>query len=381
MKRSTRRILTTHTGSLPRPRDLTELMLAREAGSRDATALEQRVASATAETVQRQIEVGLDVVNDGEMSKPSYSTYVKDRLNGFEGESGMPVGGVRDEKLFPGFRAMNSPNRSQIKFPACSGPISLKDPEAVKHDIANLQAATAGKAVEDVFMTAVSPGQIARFMGNTYYPGHEAYVFALAEAMKYEYRTIVEAGFVLQLDCPDLASGRNNSEFADFPLDEWKKVAFMHVEALNVAIAGLPDDRIRLHLCWGNYEGPHVNDVPLRDVIDVALSAHVQAISFEGANPRHGHEWQLFETIKLPEGKIIIPGVLDSCTNYVEHPELVAQRIVRYASLVGRENVIAGVDCGFGTFVGDARVHGEVAWAKLASMAEGARLASTELFR
>jgi 5-methyltetrahydropteroyltriglutamate--homocysteine methyltransferase len=384
MKRSTQRILTTHTGSLPRPGDLTELMLAREAATpADPAALDARIAEATRETVQRQIDAGLDVVNDGEMSKPSYSTYVKDRLNGFEGESGMPMGGaLRDEKLFPGFRIQNAFNRGHIRFPACNGPISLKDPGAVRRDIANLQAATVGTQVEEVFVTAVSPGQVARFMGNTYYPSHEAYVFALAEAMKYEYKAIVEAGFVLQLDCPDLASGRSNSTFADLTLEEWKKqVAFMHIDALNAAIAGLPEDRLRLHLCWGNYEGPHVGDVPLRDILDVAFGAQVQAISFEGANPRHAHEWKVFETVKLPAGKIIIPGVLDSCTNYVEHPELVSQRIVRYASLVGRENVIAGVDCGFGTFVGDARVHGEVAWAKLASMAEGARLATAALWR
>jgi 5-methyltetrahydropteroyltriglutamate--homocysteine methyltransferase len=380
MKRSTSRILTTHTGSLPRPKDLAQLMLAAESGGADQAILGQRVAEATAEIVRRQLATGLDVVNDGEVSKPSYSTYVKDRLNGFEGEDRSPFSLIRDEQIYPGFVSPGRDQRGSIRFPTCNGPISVKDPEAVRRDVARLQAALQGQQPTDVFMTAVSPGQIARFMGNDYYPSHEAYVFALAEVMKHEYRAIVEAGFVLQLDCPDLASGRSNSEFVSLPLEDWRKVAFMHVEALNAAIAGLPEEQLRLHLCWGNYEGPHTGDVPLPDIIDVALAAHVQAISFEAANPRHAHEWKLFETVKLPAGKVVIPGVLDSCSNYIEHPELVAQRIGRYASVVGRENVIAGVDCGFGTFVGDSRVDGEIAWAKLGAMVEGARLASKELW-
>jgi len=382
MKRSTSRILTTHTGSLPRPKDLVELMLASEAGTlRDRGALAERIHSATAEIVRRQIDAGIDVVNDGEVSKPSYSTYVKDRLNGFEGESRSPFSQTRDEQVFAGFIAPGGHQRAAIRFPACSGPISVKDPEAVKRDVANLKAALEGRQPEEAFRTAVSPGQVARFMANDYYPSHEAYVFALAEAMKHEYKTIVDAGFVLQLDCPDLASGRSNSEFMDVSLEDWRKVAFMHVEALNLALAGLPEEQLRLHLCWGNYEGPHTGDVALAEIIDIALSAKVGAISFEAANPRHAHEWKLFETVKLPPGKVLIPGVLDSCSNYIEHPELVAQRLVRYASVAGRENVIAGTDCGFGTFVGASRVDGEIAWAKLAAMAEGARVASAELWR
>ena len=381
MKRSAGRILTTHTGSLPRPKDLVELMLASEAGTlRDPAALADRIESATREILQHQVEAGVDVVNDGEMSKPSYSTYVKDRLNGFDGESRSPFTRNRDELEFPGFVAAAGQDRSGLKFPVCSGPISVKDPDAVARDVALLKAAADGLQAEEQFMTAVSPGQIARFMGNDYYASHEAYVFALAEAMKPEYKAIVDAGLVLQLDCPDLASGRSNSEFMDLELADWRAIAFMHVEALNVAVAGLPQERLRLHLCWGNYEGPHVGDVPLADIIDVALSAHVQAISFEAANPRHGHEWQLFETVKLPPDRIVIPGVLDSCSNYIEHPELVAQRLVRWESVVGRENVIAGSDCGFGTFVGASKVNAQIAWAKLASMAEGARLASAELW-
>lgn len=381
MKRSSGRILTTHTGSLPRPQDLAELMLASEAGTLgDVAALADQVSAATRDIVRRQTEAGVDIVNDGEMSKPSYSTYVKDRLNGFEGQSRSPFSQNRDELEFPGFVAAGGQRRGELKFPVCSGPISVKDAAAVTRDIDRLKNAAEGQAFEELFMTAVSPGQIARFMANDYYPSHEAYVFALAEAMKHEYRAIVEAGLVLQLDCPDLASGRSNSEFMTLELSEWRKIAFMHVEALNLSLEGLPEDRLRLHLCWGNYEGPHTSDVPLADIIDIALSAHVQAISFEAANPRHAHEWKLFETVKLPAGKIVIPGVLDSCSNYIEHPELVAQRLVRYAGVVGRENVMAGADCGFGTFVGAARVNSQIVWAKLASMAEGARLASAELW-
>ena len=382
MKRSSDRILTTHTGSLPRPKDLVELMLAKETGTlASETALAERVQSAVTEIVQRQLRTGITVVDDGEVSKPSYSTYVKDRLNGFEGDSISPFRLIRDEQTFAGFVSPGRDQRSGIQFPSCNGPISLKDPGAVERDVANLKDALRGQQPADAFMTAASPGQIARFMPNAYYPSHEAYVHALAEAMKHEYRTIVDAGFVLQLDCPDLASGRNNSDFADLSLEDWKRIAFMHVDALNSATAGLPEEQLRIHLCWGNYEGPHVHDVPLCDILDVALHANVQAISFEAANPRHAHEWQLFETVKLPPGKILIPGVLDSCTNYIEHPELVAQRIVRYATVVGRENVIAGTDCGFGTFVGDSRVDAEIAWAKLAAMVEGARLASAELWQ
>ena len=381
MKRSTDRILTTHTGSLPRPDDLVQLMWAKEDGRPfDAAVLDRRISDAVREVVVQQSRTGLDIIDDGEVSKPSYSTYVKDRLSGFEGPSisGFPNTDMRD---YPGYASRNSrePSHARANMPSCNGPITVKDPQAVQHDIANLKQALDGVAHEDVFMTAVSPGQIARFQQNQYYPSHEAYIWALAEAMQPEYRAIADAGFVLQLDCPDLASGRT-SQFADASLAEFRKIAALHVEALNWATAGIDHDKMRMHLCWGNYPGPHTRDVPLGDIIDIVLGARPAGILFEGANPRHAHEWSLWETIKLPEGKVLVPGVIDSCTNYVEHPELVAQRIVQYARLVGRENVIAGVDCGFGTFVGSATVDPEIAWVKLGSLVEGAKLASRKLW-
>lgn len=381
MKRSLDRILTTHTGSLPRPPDLVDMMIAREQGQQaDRATFERRVREAVAETVQRQLGTGLDVVNDGEVSKPSYSTYVKDRLSGFGGESVPRFSRSQDDVDFPGYAPPADRARAQLSYPACTGPVEVKDRQAVQRDIANLKAATQLQPATDVFMTAVSPGQIARFMPNAFYPSEEAYIYALAEAMKDEYKAIVDAGFVLQLDCPDLASGRSYGDFAKLSLEEWKQRAFMHVEALNQATAGLPEDQLRIHLCWGNYPGPHHHDVPLRDIIDLAFRARAGAISFEAANPRHAHEWKLFEEVRLPDGKVLIPGVIDSCSNYIEHPELVAQRLERFASVAGRENVIAGVDCGFGTFVGTATVFPAIAWAKLASLTEGARLASRTLF-
>jgi 5-methyltetrahydropteroyltriglutamate--homocysteine methyltransferase len=380
MQRSIDRILTTHTGSLPRPDDLAELMLARENGQVvDASKLEERVRTAVAETVAQQVQIGIDVVDDGEASKASYSTYVKDRLTGFGGQSErMPNG---DAAEFPEWAARSAieRNRASVQMPACDGPVSVKDPQAVHRDIANLKAAIGQTPASDVFMTAVSPGQIARFLPNHYYPSHETYLAALSDAMRSEYRAIVEAGFVLQLDCPDLASGRNN-QFADLSLEEFRKIVQLHVEAMNSALDGLPPEQLRMHLCWGNYQGPHIHDVPLADILDIVFTARPSAISFEAANPRHAHEWKLFETVKLPEGKILIPGVIESCSNYVEHPELVAQRIVRYARLVGRENVLAGSDCGFGTFVGSVTVDPRISWVKLAALAEGARLASQELW-
>jgi 5-methyltetrahydropteroyltriglutamate--homocysteine methyltransferase len=381
MQRSEQRILTTHTGSLPRPPDLVQMMLAQEAGVPvDRAALTGRVQSAVGEIVDRQLETGLAVIDDGEVSKPSYSTYVKDRLTGFNGESHAMVGNV-DGEDFPEWGAAHAAVRGRrgIRMPACNGPISVADPEAVRHDIANLKAALNGKQPAEVFMTAVSPGQISRFQPNEYYPSHEAYLYALADAMKHEYRAIVDAGFLLQLDCPDLASGRN-STFAHAPLEDFLKAVELHIEALNYAVEGLPEDCIRMHLCWGNYAGPHHRDVPLKEILPLVFKAKPQAISFEAANPRHEHEWRLFEQVKLPEGKILIPGVIDSCSNYVEHPEVVAQRITRFANVVGRENVIAGTDCGFGTFVGSGDVDPQVAWAKLGSLVEGAQIASKELW-
>jgi len=380
MKRSTERILTTHTGSLPRPDDLTRTMFAKEEGVPvDSGALAARIRSAVAEVVRKQVEVGVDVVNDGEYSKPSYATYVKDRLRGFGGAS-QPLQ-YRDLVDFPGMarRVFGDPGRARRRAPACTEAVAVQDAEAARTDVANLRTAVAQVTPQEAFLTAASPGVISLFFHNEHYPSHEAYLFAIAEAMKHEYETVARAGLVLQVDCPDLAMGRH-IQFADLSLEEFRKMARLHVEALDHALAGVPPDQARMHLCWGNYEGPHHYDVPLADILDIVFAGRAGAVSFEAANPRHAHEWRVFENIHVPDGKLIVPGVIDSTTNFVEHPALIAERISRYARLVGRENVIAGTDCGFGTWVGQAAVDPDIVWAKLASLAEGARLASRELW-
>jgi 5-methyltetrahydropteroyltriglutamate--homocysteine methyltransferase len=380
MKRSVDRILTTHTGSLPRPADLIRMMFAREEGVPvDGPALAARIRAAVAEVVRKQTDAAITVVSDGELSKPSYATYIKDRLNGFGGTSQSLQ--YRDLVDFPEMakRVFGDPGRSRRKTPACTGPVSLRDPAAAQVDVDNLKAALRSVEVKDVFMSAASPGVISLFFRDDHYGNHEAYLFAIADAMRQEYETVARAGFILQLDCPDLAMGRH-IQFAALGLDEFRKMARLHLAALDHAVAGIPPEQLRMHLCWGNYEGPHHYDVPLADLLDLVFAARPQAVSFEAANPRHAHEWKVFERVKVPPGKIIIPGVLDSTTNFIEHPELVAERIARYARLVGRENVIAGTDCGFGTWVGQAAVDPDIAWAKLASLAEGARLASRELW-
>ena len=380
MKRSIERFLTTHTGSLPRPDDLVRMMFANEEGVPvDRTALAARIRSGVAEIAKKQAEAGLDIVNDGEVSKPSYATYIKDRLNGFGGTSQSLQ--YQDLVDFPELarRVFSDPGRSRRRTPACDGPISVRDARAAQSDVENLKAALGQVKTEDAFLTAASPGVISLFFRNDHYPSREAYLYAIADAMRHEYEVVANAGFVLQVDCPDLAMGRH-IQFAGLDLQEFRKMARLHVEALNYALANIPPDRLRLHLCWGNYEGPHHCDVPLAEIIDIVFGARPNGISFEAANPRHAHEWRLFERVKLPEGKVLIPGVLESKTNYIEHPELVAQRIGHYARLVGRENVIAGTDCGYGTWVGQAAVDPGVVWAKLHSMAEGARLASREFW-
>ena len=380
MKRSTERILTTHTGSLPRPDDLVTMLYAKERGElQDQAAFEARVRTATAEVVRKQFECGVDVVNDGEVSKIGYSTYVKDRLTGFEGEASPLVPADLLEFRDYGRRVFRDTPIESLRRPACTGPISYKDKEALQKDIANFKAALQGVAPEETFLSAASPGVISLFLKNQYYANHEAYLAALADAMKEEYNAIHQAGFLLQVDCPDLAMGRH-IQFADASLEEFRKKAELHVEALNHALADIPPERMRLHLCWGNYEGPHHRDVPLRDIIDIVLKTRPVAISFEAANPRHAHEWTVFQEFTLPAGKVLIPGVLDSTTNYIEHPELVAERICRFAEVVGRENVIAGTDCGFSTFAGFTAVDPQITWAKLQAMAEGARLASHQLW-
>ena len=380
MKRSVDRVLTTHTGSLPRPADLIRMMFAREEGVPvDGPALAARIRTAVAEVVRKQTDAGITVVSDGELSKPSYATYIKDRLNGFGGTS-QPLQ-YRDLVDFPEMakRVFGDPGRSRRKTPACTGPISLRDPAAAQADVDNLKAALRSVEVKDVFLSAASPGVISLFFRDDHYGNHEAYLFAIADAMRHEYETVARAGFILQLDCPDLAMGRH-IQFAGLSLEEFRRMAHLHLAALDHAVANIPPEQLRIHLCWGNYEGPHHYDVPLADILDLVFAARPQGVSFEAANPRHAHEWRVFERVKLPADKVIIPGVLDSTTNFIEHPELVAERIGRYARLVGRENVIAGTDCGFGTWVGQAAVDPDIVWAKLASLAEGARLASGELW-
>jgi 5-methyltetrahydropteroyltriglutamate--homocysteine methyltransferase len=381
MKRSTDRFLTTHTGSLPRPEDLIRMMYAKEEGVPvDAAALSQRVAAAVDEVVRKQAAAGVDVINDGEMSKPSYATYIKDRLSGFGGTGNTFV--YQDLTDFPNLarRVFGDPGRSRRKTPACNAEIGVRNPQAAQADVDHLKAAFANVEAQEAFLTAASPGVVSLFFRNEHYPTEEAYLFAIAEAMRQEYETIARAGIVLQIDCPDLGMGRH-IQHADLSLAEWRKKAQLHVEALDHAVANIPPEQLRMHLCWGNYEGPHHCDVPLADVIDIVFRARPSAIAIEAANPRHAHEWKVFETVKLPDGKLLIPGVIESKSNFIEHPELVAQRIGRYAKLVGRENVIAGSDCGFGTWVGQAAVDPDVVWAKMAAMAEGARIASREFWK
>ena len=385
MKRSTDRFLTTHTGSLPRPEDLIRMMFAKMEGVPvEPRALAVRIRDAVADIVARQSAAGIDVVNDGEMSKPSYATYIKDRLNGFGGESQPPP--YPDLVAYPGLhqKVYGDRGRARRRMPGCNAPIGVRDREAVKMDIENLKAAaggagTASREVEDVFMSAASPGVVSLFFHNDYYKTHEEYLYAIADAMQYEYEAIASAGLVLQLDCPDLGMGRH-VQYAELSLEEFRRKARLHVEALNHAVRNIPPEQMRLHLCWGNYEAPHQMDVPLADVIDVVFLARPSAISFEAANPRHAHEWAVFEKVKLLDGKVLIPGVLESKSNFIEHPELVAQRVGRFANLVGRENVMLGTDCGYGTWVGQAAVDPDVVWGKLAAMAEGARLASRQFW-
>lgn len=380
MKRSTDRILTTHTGSLPRPSDLLSLITTSEDGSiADVNRLRTRVRSAVAEVVRKQIDAGVDIVNDGEASKPSYATYVKDRLTGFNGEADvMSIADLVDYPEF-GARFARQGVLETLKRPACTEPITYKDHGAVNRDIADLKAAVAECKPAEAFLTAASPGVISIFLGNHYYQTHEAYLAALADAMKTEYKAIHQAGLILQVDCPDFAMGRH-IQFPDASVTEFRKHLAMHVEALNHALADIPEDRIRIHLCWGNYEGPHHRDIPIRDIIDIVFKVRATGISYEGANPRHEHEWAVFKEIKLPAGKVLIPGVIDSTNNYIEHPELIAQRISNLAGVVGRENVIAGSDCGFATVAGYTPVDPKITWAKLSALSEGARIASDRLW-
>ena len=379
MRRSTDRILTTHTGSLPRPRDLLGFLRDREEGRPIAEAtLRERTRSAVLDVVKKQRETGLSAVNDGEQGRADYTIYVKDRLTGFAGESSSWPN--PDAEEFPEWTEMARQFAPPFqKRPACVGPVEWKDWPAVERDIQNLKDAAAAGGAEEVFMTSPSPGQIGRFLQNRYYPSDEKYLYTLADVMKREYQAIVDAGFVLQLDCPDLALGRH-TQFSHLSLREFRDIAAMHVEVLNYAVADILPDQMRIHVCWASTGGPHHRDLPLRDIADVVIKARPAGLVIAGANPRHEHEWQVWKDVKLPDGKVLVAGVIDSTTNFIEHPELVAERIERYAGVVGRENVIAGVDCGFGTFAGRVQVDTNIVWHKLRSLVEGASLASRALW-
>src|SRR5438128_11545038 len=379
MKRSTDRILTTHTGSLPRANDLTLLLEALDAGTvPEQAAFDTRVRRAVGDIVRQQVDAGVGIVDDGEQGQRGCSTYGRHRLTGFGGTS---AAAGRAAWADCPEAAARAERRSAVSRPACDGPVEWQDRGAVQKHVASLRAALDSVRPTEAFMTAASPGVIAHFLRNEYYSSREAYLARLVDVMKEEYDAIHRAGFVLQVDCPDLAMGRHLA-FPDLSTAEFLKIAEANVEALNHALCDIPADRIRLHLCWGNYEGPHHRDIPLRLLLPIALKARPQALSFEGANPRHEHEWVVFRELRLPADRVIIPGVLDSTTNFIEHPELVAQRLVRYAEVVGRERVIAGTDCGFATFARSVnQVEPEIAWAKLKAMAEGARLASAQLWR
>jgi 5-methyltetrahydropteroyltriglutamate--homocysteine methyltransferase len=374
MKTSTQRILTTHVGSLPRTQAVTDVVFAREAGERlDDARADAVIAAAVVDIVRRQVELGIDIVSDGEMSKVSYATYIKDRLSGLGGESSREP--AQDMLEFPGTlkRREAAGTRSAVKPPRCIGEIRVKDLEPLHTDLRNFRAAVEQSPPVEAFLNSASPGVIALFQPNDYYPGHEAYLDALAEAMRIEYEGIVEAGFLLQIDSPDIGMGRHTI-FRDRSDAEYVRLATLHVEVLNHALRNIPADRVRLHVCWGNYEGPHHLDAPMDVVLPIALRARAQALLFESANPRHAHEWKVFRDAKIPADKILVPGVIDSTTNFIEHPLLVAERLGRFVDIVGRERVIAGTDCGFATFAGHGAVDGEVAFAKLGSLVEGARL-------
>jgi 5-methyltetrahydropteroyltriglutamate--homocysteine methyltransferase len=386
MKTSTDRILTTHTGSLPRPKPLIDLILRRERDEAiTAAALEAEVSTATDEVLAKQVTAGIDVVSDGEMSKPSYTMYIRHRVTGIEpdpraAQKGRDIMMARDLLAHPDFGTSRR-GFSDVPFPGCIGELRYKDRTELDRDLARLKAAVAKAKPTEAFMTAPSPGILTRFIINLHYPSEEAYVDALAEVLKVEYRAIVDAGFILQIDCPDLGSARNN-QYRDLTDDEFRnKIAERNIAALNGAIAGLPADRVRLHICWGNYEGPHTHDLPLTKIIDIAFKARVQGFSIEAANPRHDHEWEDLKSVMIPDDKILIPGVIDSTTNFVEHPRLVAQRIGRYARVIDRERLIAGVDCGFGTAVrAEPMVADSIVWAKLAALSEGAAIATKQLW-
>jgi 5-methyltetrahydropteroyltriglutamate--homocysteine methyltransferase len=380
LERSSERILTTHVGSLPRSQAVTEVLFARENGTlADPMAGNATITAAVRDVVRRQVEVGIDVVSDGEMSKISYATYIADRFTGFAGDTPREPG--QDLVEFPNLMKKLAERGATAKYrrPHCVGEIRVKDTRPLEADIENLRRAATGAAPSEAFMNAASPGVIAIFQPNDYYPTTDAYMEAVAEALRTEYEAITKAGLLLQIDAPDLGMGRHTM-YRNASVEDFLGRAAIHVEVLNHALRNVAADRVRMHVCWGNYEGPHHHDVPMEQLLPVVIKAKPQALLFEAANPRHAHEWVVFRDTRIPDDKILIPGVLGSTTNYVEHPLLVAERICRFADIVGRERVIAGSDCGFSTFAGFGPVEPDIAYMKLAAMAEGARIASKKLW-
>ena len=378
MHLSTDRILTTHVGSLPRSQAVTDVVFGREQGDPVAKG-EAVIAEAVKEIVKKQVEAGVDVVSDGEMSKISYATYIADRLTGFGGDTPREPG--LDLIEFPRIlkRLADSGSTAKYRRPRCQGEIRVKDMGPVQTDIANMQAALAASRPVEGFLNAASPGVIALFQPNDFYKTQDEYLEAVAEGMRAEYEAVAGSGIILQIDAPDFGMGRHTM-YKDRSEGDYLSLAERHVEVLNHALRNVPAERVRMHMCWGNYEGPHHHDIPMRDLLPVVAKAKPQGLLFEAANPRHAHEWKVFEEIKLPEDKVLIPGVITSTTNYVDHPELVSERLVRLAGIVGRERVIAGSDCGYSTFAGFGPVDPDVVWMKLTAMAEGARLASRQLW-
>ena len=378
MKTSTDRILTTHVGSLPRSQEVTDVLFGREAGDPKAKG-DKVIADAVKEVVKKQVEAGVDLVSDGEMSKISYATYIADRLTGFGGDTPREPG--LDLIEFPRILKKLAETGATAKYrrPRCQGEIAVKDFSWAETDIANMRAAIAEGHPVEGFINAASPGVIALFQPNDYYPTQDEYLEAVAEAMRWEYEAIAASGVLLQIDAPDLGMGRHTM-YKDRTETDYLSLAARHIEVLNHALRNVPSDRVRMHMCWGNYEGPHHHDIPMRQLLPVVAKAKPQALLFEAANPRHAHEWKVFEEVRIPEDKILVPGVITSTTNYVDHPELIAERLVRFAGIVGRERVIAGSDCGFSTFAGFGPVDPDVAYMKFRSMAEGAAIASRKLW-
>jgi len=381
VKLSTNRIITTHVGSLPRNQTVVDLLFKREqAEPYDQIEFDRAMEQAVAQTVSKQVDIGVDIVGDGETSKIGYATYIKDRLTGFEGDNPRQI--ALDLQDYPDFRARMAvfAGKQTFKRQSCVGSIKFIGHSDIEKDLARFRAALSKYPAVEAFINAASPGVISAFQPNKYYPTHAAYVEAIGEAMQVEYETIVNAGFVLQLDCPDLAMARH-AGFQNLTEPEFLKRAAHQVEVMNHALRNIPETSLRMHVCWGNYEGPHDYDIPLEKVIGIILKAKPAAIQFEASNPRHAHEWMIWKNTAIPENKILIPGLLTSTSNYVEHPELVAQRICQFADIVGRERVIAGTDCGFGTFAGIGKMDAAISFKKLKALVEGADIASKRLWR